>query len=201
VVKFESEKPNLKKVEGYYNLSYGTHNTSTSKAPSTCRCRTSGRCAYRPCASTATAYVDNYSDLAKTNKTGELDGYNEHAERVQFLYTPDSTFSALFNVHQRTTSGSARLFRANLIKKGTNDFADGTDLDSIVTNAQNFQNLKTNGANARLSWDLGSVQAVLDHRLRGGRPVPQPRRHRRRHSCRPGLHPLPGPRPPASSTT
>jgi iron complex outermembrane receptor protein len=103
-------------------------------------------------------FVNNYSDLAKTNKTGELDGYNEHAERVQFLYTPDSTFSALFNVHQRTTSGSARLFRANLIKKGTNDIADGYDLNSIVTNAQNFQDLKTNGANLRLSWDLGPVK-------------------------------------------
>jgi iron complex outermembrane receptor protein len=60
-------------------------------------------------------------------------------------------------VHQRTTNGSARLFRANLIKKGTNDIVDGYDLDSIVTNAQNFQNLKTNGANARLTWDLGPV--------------------------------------------
>src|SRR5205823_8135701 len=28
VVKFESEKPNLKKIEGYYNLSYGSHATS-----------------------------------------------------------------------------------------------------------------------------------------------------------------------------
>jgi iron complex outermembrane receptor protein len=77
---------------------------------------------------------------------------------VQFLYTPDATFSALFNVHQRTTNGSARLFRANLIKKGTNDIVDGYDLNSIVTNAQNFQNLKTQGANLRLSWDLGAVK-------------------------------------------
>src|SRR5206468_416163 len=39
-----------------------------------------------------------------------------------------------------------------------NDFAPGTDLDSIVTNAQNFQSLKTNGANVRLTWDLGAVK-------------------------------------------
>ena len=158
VVKIESEKPNLKKVEGYYNLSYGTH--GTANVDGAVNVPLSDKWAMR--VSTLRQhrdnYVDNYSDLAKTNKTGELDGYNEHAERVQFLYTPDSTFSALFNVHQRTTSGSARLFRANLIQRGTNDFAPGTDLDSIVTNALNGQDLKTQGANLRLSWDLGPVK-------------------------------------------
>jgi iron complex outermembrane receptor protein len=158
VVKFESEKPNLKKVEGYYNLSYGSH--GTVNVDGAVNVPLSDKWAMRVSAlrQHRDDYVNNYSDLAKTNKTGELDGYNEHAERVQFLYTPDSTFSALFNVHQRTTAGSARLFRANLIKKGTNDFADGTDLDSVVTNALNFQDLKTQGANMRLSWDLGPVK-------------------------------------------
>jgi iron complex outermembrane receptor protein len=158
VVKFESEKPNLKKVEGYYNLTYGSH--GTANVDGAVNVPLSDKWAMR--VSTLRQhrddYVNNYSDLAKTNKTGELDGYNEHAERVQFLYTPDSTFSALFNVHQRTTSGSARLFRANLIQKGSNDFAPGADLDSLVSNALNFQDLKTQGANMRLSWDLGAVK-------------------------------------------
>jgi len=158
VVKFESEKPNLKKVEGYYNLSYGSH--GTANVDGAVNVPLSDKWAMRVSAlrQHRDDYINNYSDLARTNKTGELDGYNEHAERVQFLYTPDSTFSALFNVHQRTTAGSARLFRANLIKKGSNAFADGTDLDSVVTNALNFQDLKTNGANMRLSWDLGPVK-------------------------------------------
>jgi iron complex outermembrane receptor protein len=158
VVKFESEKPNLKKVEGYYNLSYGTH--GTANVDGAVNVPLSDKWAMRVSAlrQHRDDYVDNYSDVARTNKTGELDGYNEHAERVQFLYTPDSSFSALFNVHQRTTSGSARLFRANLIQKGTNGFAPGTDLDSVVTNAQNFQDLKTHGANLRVSWDLGPVR-------------------------------------------
>jgi iron complex outermembrane receptor protein len=158
VVKFESEKPNLKKVEGYYNLSYGSHGTSNVEGAVNVPLSDKWAMRVSTLRQHRDDYIDNYSDLARTNKTGELDGYNEHAERVQFLYTPDSTFSALFNVHQRTTGGSARLFRANLIKKGTNDFADGTDLGSIVTNAQNFQTLKTNGANMRLSWDLGPVK-------------------------------------------
>jgi iron complex outermembrane receptor protein len=158
VVKFESEKPNLKKVEGYYNASWGTHNTVNLEGAVNVPLSSKWAMRVSTLRQHRDDFVNNYSDLAKTNKTGDLDGYNEHAERVQFLYTPDSTFSALFNVHQRTTNGSARLFRANLIKKGTNDIADGYDLNSIVTNAQNFQNLKTNGANLRLSWDLGAVK-------------------------------------------
>jgi iron complex outermembrane receptor protein len=157
VVKFESEKPNFKKVEGYYNLSYGTHGTANVEGAVNVPLSDKWAMRVSTLRQHRDNYIDNYSDVAKTNKTGELDGYNEHAERVQFLYKPDTTFSALFNVHQRMTTGSARLFRANLIKKGTNDFADGTDLDSIVTNAQNYQHLKTNGANARVTWDLGPV--------------------------------------------
>jgi iron complex outermembrane receptor protein len=158
VVKFESEKPNLKKVEGYYNASWGSHNTVNLEGAANVPLSDKWAMRVSTLRQHRDDFVNNYSDLAKTNKTDELDGYNEHAERVQFLYTPDSTFSALFGVHQRTTSGSARLFRANLIKKGTNDIADGYDLNSIVTNAQNFQDLKTQGANLRLSWDLGAVK-------------------------------------------
>jgi iron complex outermembrane receptor protein len=158
VVKLESEKPNLNKVEGYYNASWATHNTINVDGAVNVPLSDKWAMRVSTLRQHRDDYVSNYSDVAKTKKTGDLDGYNEHAERVQFLYSPDSSFSALFGVHQRTTDGSARLFRANLIKKGTNDFADGTDLDSIVTNAQNFQNLKTNGANARLSWDLGAVK-------------------------------------------
>jgi iron complex outermembrane receptor protein len=158
VVKLESEKPNLKKVEGYYNASWGSHNTVNLEGAVNVPLSDKWAMRVSTLRQHRDDFVNNYSDLAKTQKTGELDGYNEHAERVQFLYTPDSSFSALFNVHQRTTSGSARLFRANLIKKGSNDIADGYDLNSIVTNAQNFQDLKTQGANLRLSWDLGPVK-------------------------------------------
>jgi iron complex outermembrane receptor protein len=158
VVKLESEKPNLKKVEGYYNASWGTHNTVNLEGAVNVPLSDKWAMRVSTLRQHRDDFVNNYSDVARTNKTGELDGYNEHAERVQFLYTPDATFSALFNVHQRTTNGSARLFRANLIKKGTADIADGYDLNSIVTNAQNFQDLKTSGANLRLSWDLGAVK-------------------------------------------
>ena len=158
VVKFESEKPKLGKVEGYWNASLATH--TTANVDGAVNVPLSDKWAMRVSATGQHRddYVKNYSDVARTNQINKLDGYNEHAERVQFLYRPDDNFNALLNLHQRQTTGSARLFRANLIKKGSNTFADGTDLDSIVTNGQNFQSLKTNGANLRLQWDIGAFR-------------------------------------------
>jgi iron complex outermembrane receptor protein len=175
VVKFESEKPNTKKVEGYYNTTYASHNSVNVDGAVNVPLSDKWAMRVSTLRQHRDNYVDNYADTAMTQKRNELDGYNEHAERVQVMYTPDATFSALFNVHQRTTSGSARLFRANLIQKGSNDIVDGYDLNKIVTNAQNFQHLKTNGANLRLSWDIGAVklfsitgyEAVGDYFSRG----------------------------------
>jgi iron complex outermembrane receptor protein len=158
VVKFESEKPNTKKVEGYYNTTYASHNAVNVDGAVNVPLSDKWAMRVSTLRQHRDNYVDNYADTAMTQKRNELDGYNEHAERVQVLYTPDATFNALFNVHQRMTTGSARLFRANLIQKGSNDFADGVDLNKIVSNAQNFQHLKTNGANMRLTWDIGAFK-------------------------------------------
>ncbi|TYQ21848.1 UNVERIFIED_ORG: iron complex outermembrane receptor protein [Zoogloea ramigera] len=154
VVKFESAKPNLDKVEGYYSLSVATHNTINLEGAA--NVPLSKEWAMR--VSTLRQHRDDFVDNTFTGAKDSLEGYNEHAERVQFLYKPSTTFNALFNVHSRTTTGSARLFRANLIRQGSNDFADGYDFTKIGTNAQNGQHLRTNGANVRLSWDLGAVK-------------------------------------------
>jgi len=154
VVKFESAKPNLDKVEGYYSLSWASHNTINLEGAA--NVPLSKEWAMR--VSTLRQHRDDFVDNTFTGAKDSLEGYNEHAERVQFLYKPSTTFNALFNVHSRSTTGSARLFRANLIRQGTNDFADGYDFTKIGTNAQNGQHLRTNGANVRLSWDLGAVK-------------------------------------------
>ncbi|GAB2862936.1 TonB-dependent receptor [Pseudoduganella ginsengisoli] len=154
VVKFESAKPSLKGVEGYYNLSYATHATANVEAA--VNVPLSSEWALR--ASTLRAHRDDYVSNVYQNQPDSMEGYNEHAERVQLLYKPNGDFNALFNVHQRSGAGSSRLFRANIIKKGTNDFADGFDAEKIYTNGLNYQNLTTRGANARLSWDLGAVK-------------------------------------------
>jgi iron complex outermembrane receptor protein len=154
VVKFDSAKPTLDKIEGYYSASLATHKTSSVEAAA--NIPLSSEWAMR--VSTLRQHRDDFVDNTFTKQNDSLEGYNEHAERVQFLYQPSTTFNALFNVHSRTTDGSARLFRANIIKKGTNDLVDDYDFTKINTNGLNMQNLRTNGANVRLTWDLGSVK-------------------------------------------
>ena len=152
VVKFESAKPSLKGVEGFYNVSWGTHDTVNLEAAA--NIPLSNEWALR--ASTLRQHRDDFVHNTYTGQPNALEGYNEHAERVQVLYQPNGVFNALFNVHQRQTTGSSRLFRANIIKKGTNDFVDGFDPERIAINGKEDQELKTQGANLRLSWDLGA---------------------------------------------
>ncbi|WP_308922743.1 TonB-dependent receptor [Janthinobacterium sp. J1-1] len=154
VVKFESAKPSLDKVEGYYSGSIATHNTINAEGA--VNVPLSKEWAMR--FSTLRQHRDDYVDNTFTGQKDALDGYNEHAERVQVLYAPNTTFNALFNVHQRNTTGSARVFYANAIRPGSNDLVDGFDPNKSFTNAPNFQNLRTNGASARLSWDLDGVK-------------------------------------------
>jgi len=85
-----------------------------------------------------------------------LEGYDESAGRVQFLYEGDG-FEALLGAHARRLNGTARLFRANLFKPGTNDFVDDFDKDQVSIDGVNHSELKSQGANARLSWLLGGV--------------------------------------------
>jgi iron complex outermembrane receptor protein len=100
-------------------------------------------------------WVTNNSPTIK--QTDKLEGYDDTAARLQLLYKPAADFSALFNVHARDLKGSARLFRANIIKPGTNDLVDDFDPYSITTDGKNEQKLQTYGASARLKWALGSV--------------------------------------------
>ena len=154
VVKFESAKPSLKGVEGFYNLSYGTHGTANIEAAA--NVPLSKEWALR--VSTLRGHRDDYVDNTFTGQKDALEGYNDHAERVQLLYQPNGQFNALFNVHQRTTTGNSRLFRANIIKKGSNDFVDGYDDNKIAINGQEGQALTTRGGNVRLSWDIGQYK-------------------------------------------
>ena len=86
-----------------------------------------------------------------------IEGYDDGAARIQLLYQPSGQFNALFNVHARALSGTARVFRANIIKRGTNDLVDGFNENVVSINGKNQQNLRTNGANANLTWKIGDI--------------------------------------------
>ncbi|MFG6447999.1 TonB-dependent receptor [Roseateles sp. BYS180W] len=152
VVKFESVKPS-KRQDGYLSLSWGQHNTASAEGAF--NLPLGGDWSAR-----LSAQVQHRDDWVKnTQSTGtqETEGYNDRAVRLQALYEPSKTFSALFNVHNRELKGSPRLFRANIIKPGTNDLVDGFDPARMSIDGINEQQLSATGGSARLKWNLGDV--------------------------------------------
>ncbi len=87
-----------------------------------------------------------------------LEGYDESAGRVQFLYEGGNGFEALFGAHARHLNGTARVFRANIFETGSNAFVDGFDEDEIAIDGFNQSELDSQGASARLSWNLGGYK-------------------------------------------
>ncbi len=152
VVKFDSVKPSQKR-EGYLNASYGRFSTSSIEGGYTLP--------LTPELSARLAILSQHRDDWVSNTFGSnqgktLEGYDDNAARLQFAYKPNGTFSALLNLHARDENGTARLFRANTIKKGTNDFVDNFSPSQISIDGRNKQVLESNGASLRLRWDLGA---------------------------------------------
>ena len=79
--------------------------------------------------------------------TKDLEGYNDKAARVQAAYK-NGGFYGLFNVHGRDYKGSATTFRANIIKRGTNDLVDGFDASVYPTDGYNTQTLDSPAVSA-----------------------------------------------------
>jgi iron complex outermembrane receptor protein len=152
VVKFDSVRPS-KKQDGYLSASYGTYGTTNLEGAA--NLPIGGDWAAR--ISAQSQHRDNWvKNTIATNPTQDMEGYDDRAVRLQALYAPSKDFSALFNLHNRELQGSARLFRANIIKKGSNDLVDGFDPTKISTDGQNHQELENSGGSVRLKWALGN---------------------------------------------
>lgn len=149
VIKFDSMRPN-QIPDGYGQLSYGTHGTMNFEgaAGGALNDAWSGRI------SALYQTRDDWVDNTRNGDGDDLEGYDEHAVRAQLLYAPRDDFEGLFNVHLRSLDGTARLFRANIINAGEGGLVDNFDRDSISIDGDNFQELDTWGANARLRWDF-----------------------------------------------
>ncbi|HEU4460483.1 MAG TPA: TonB-dependent receptor [Methylibium sp.] len=154
VVKFDSVKPNAKKLEGYGSFSYGTH--ATRNAEGAINVPLGGDWAARVSIldQRRSDWVENTYDAGPTQ---DLEGYRDTALRAQVLYAPGAGFSALLNAHARDLKGSARLFRANIIQPGSNELVPDFDEDRISIDGQNASTLKTKGASARLRLALGDL--------------------------------------------
>ncbi len=153
VIKFESAKPRFNN-EGYASLGMGTYSTVNLEAA--LNVPMSKEFAVR-----LSLQSQNRDDWVKnTNTRGptrDLEGYRDNAFRLQGLYKPDRSFEALFNVHHRDLNGSARLFRANIIRAGGNELVAGFDPENISIDGVNNQDLKSTGGSVRMKWHAGGM--------------------------------------------
>jgi iron complex outermembrane receptor protein len=153
VVKFDSVKPSQKK-DGYASVTLGNYGTVNLEGAA--NLPLSGDWAAR-----ISAQSQRRSDWVKNSLDGQVtpktEGYRDSAVRAQVLYEPHKQFSALANLHVRDLDGSPRLFRANIIKRGTNDLVDGFDPEKMEIGGVNEQTLKQTGGSLRLKWSLPGV--------------------------------------------
>jgi iron complex outermembrane receptor protein len=164
VVKFDSVKPSQKQ-DGYASVTVG--NFGTLNLEGAANLPLSGDWAARISAQSQrrSDWVDNTATGAATPKT---EGYRDTAVRAQVLYEPHKQFSALANLHVRDLDGSPRLFRANAIKRGSNDLADGFQDDKVAFGGVNEQTLKQTGGSLRLKWSLPGINV---YSITGGEHV------------------------------
>lgn len=152
VVKFNSARPE-DEFGGYGRASWGRYNSVNLEGAVT------GPLAEGVAARVSVLHQrrDDWVDNTFNGPGDDLEGYRETAARAQLLFTPSEHFEALANVHLRRLDGTARLFRASLIRPGTNDLAPGFRRDQVSIDARNEQELDQVGANLRMRWDLGRV--------------------------------------------
>ncbi len=151
VVKFESVRP-TKNFEGYGSLSVGTFRTINAEAALNVPTSPDSALRLSLLNQTRDDWVDNTNPAGLTR---EFEGYRDTAFRAQWQVQAGQDLSALVNLHARDYDGSARLFRANIIQPGTNDFVAGFDERRISTDGKNEQTLKNVGASLRLRFGLG----------------------------------------------
>ena len=161
IVKFDSVKPS-QDMDGYAKIGFGTFRQASFEGAIGGALNDSWSARVSYLHDQRADWVRNEPGLVdpglnlvdgKVNGDGDLEAYTEDAYRVQVAYDGDS-FSALFNLHGRDLDGTARVFRANIIKPGTNDFVDGYDRRVVSYDGGNAQDVKSMGWSAKLEWDL-----------------------------------------------
>ena len=155
VVKVDSVRPN-DDYSGFADLSYGNYNTVDFTAavggaivPNKLDFRISVLEERRD------DWVHNIDPTTAYGKN--LEGYTDTAARLQLLFKPTDTLDALLEVDGRGLDGTARVFRANIIEKGTNNLVPGFKVDQVDLDGDNYQNLGTWGTHLTINNDFGPV--------------------------------------------
>ena len=158
IVKVATKKP-TRETEGFVKGGYGTYDSVNIEAaiggaltPESL----SGRL------SVLSQQRDDWIDNIYKQESNAFGGHDELAARVQLLYEPTGSFSALFNYHTRDLDGSQTAFRANVFTQGSNDLNANYDRGKVFYDEgdNNTQQYKGSGSSLTLTWDAGAVELV-----------------------------------------
>jgi iron complex outermembrane receptor protein len=153
IVKLDSVKP-IDVPDGYFKASYGTYNAARIEGA----IGTGFGNGWSTRLSVLYMRQDDYVDNAFTGEDDAYESFREWAGRLQVAYDNGGKFRALFNIHGRDLDGTAILFRANIIKQGTNRLdPDNYDRNTVYFDGENEQDLSQWGGFARLEWDIGDL--------------------------------------------
>jgi iron complex outermembrane receptor protein len=151
IVKLESRRPG-REFDAFLRASYGTFDTIDARGavggPLTDTL--SGR--FSGLLQTRSDWVDNGFAPGPED---ELGGHTTGAARFQLLWQPNERLDALLNLHAWDVDGTARIFRANIIRPGTNDLVPGFEQDEVFQDGVNTQDIEAHGATLLVDYDLG----------------------------------------------
>jgi iron complex outermembrane receptor protein len=152
IVKFETVKPS-KETDGFARVSYGNYNNVDFKAA------VGGSLSDTVSARASLLYQSqsDWIDNTFTKQDDALGGQSTWAGRLQLLWQPTEKFNALANVHGWDLDGTARMFRANIIEKGTDELVDGYEQDQVSQDGLNQQKIRAFGGVLKLDYDFGKA--------------------------------------------
>ena len=155
VLKFASARPTATPA-GYAQVSYATFGTVNAEGA------ISGPLVAGLVSGRLSALYqrrDDWVDNTVGNRKNATGGYDQIALRGQLLIAPNDEFSALVNLHYQDLDGTPQIFRANIIRRGSNELVAGFDRERISQDAEvrSTQAVESSGANVRLTYDMGDT--------------------------------------------
>ena len=154
VVKFETRRPTLGDPGGNFRASFGTFNTFDVSGGVNVPLGEKVAIRLSALYQTRNDWVDNDYEAGPEDKLG---GYTTGAGRFQLLWAPSDNFDVLVNLHAWDVDGTARIFRANILKPGGGGLVDDFRQDTVYHDGMNSQVISAYGGSLRFDWDFGAA--------------------------------------------
>ncbi len=158
IVKFDSVRPG-EPLNGYARVSYGRFNAVNAQGA------VGGQLGGESVSARLSVlyqrqddWVDNTNPSAPQKNA--LEGYEEFAARLQFLFEPTDALGFLLSGQIRSLDGTARVFRANVFNRGQQGLVPGFRRGQVSVDGRNEQEVDTWNLSGRLTYDFGPVSLI-----------------------------------------